>query len=100
MDPMTGIFHDPEESGDEVAAMPYDPTPTNDPHSAITRVRDENEQRLLAIEGVKGIGVGRDRIGGDALIVYALDASVKACVPSEIEGYPVEVIVTGEIDAL
>lgn len=97
---MSGMFHPPEESEAEVAATPYNPAPAEGSHSAIALVRDRTEQRLLAIEGVKGVGIGLDRIGSDALIVYALDASVRARVPAEIEGYPIEITVTGEIDAL
>ena len=53
----------------------------------------------MAIEGVRGVAVGRTPIGDDALVVYVLDESARSRVPSELEGYPVEVSVTGEIDA-
>jgi hypothetical protein len=94
------MFDPPEGPEPELAAMPYNPAPAQGPRSAISLVRDRNEQQLLAIEGVKGVGIGRDRIGDDAFVVYALDASVRARVPTEIEGYPVEITITGEIDAL
>jgi hypothetical protein len=66
---------------------------------AIARARDRHERSLMAIEGVLGVALGMTRIGDDALIVYARDESVRRRVPSEVDGFPVEVQVTGEIDA-
>ena len=53
----------------------------------------------MAINGVEGVAIGRDRIGNDALVVYLRDSSVSAQLPSEVEGYPVETVITGSIDA-
>ena len=65
----------------------------------IERVQSRHERSLMAIEGVRGVGVGRTAIGDEALVVYVVDESARGRVPSELEGYPVEVSVTGEIDA-
>lgn len=85
----------------EEAAMLYDPgmqEPDSGP-AAIEAVRQRNEQALLSIDGVMGVGVGRTPIGEDAIVVYLRDASVEGRAPSQVEGYPVETIITGEIDA-
>lgn len=85
----------------EEAAMPYSPdddAPAG-ASSAVERVRQSHEQRLMSISGVEGVGVGRSKIGGDAIIVYLRDEGAKKLVPSSIGGYPVETIVTGIIDA-
>jgi hypothetical protein len=54
----------------------------------------------MAIDGVEGVGVGRNGIGDDAIIVYLRSDDVKARIPRSIDGYPVETKVTGIIDAL
>jgi len=85
----------------EEAAMVYDPgmrEPDVSP-AAVEVARQRNEQALLSIDGVMGVAVGRTPIGEDAIVLYLRDASVKARVPTHVEGYPVETIVTGEIDA-
>jgi hypothetical protein len=85
----------------EEAAMPY--TSENAGgyagSSQVEMVRERNERVLMAIDGVVGIVVGRTPIGDDAIILYLRDASVKQRVPPQVEGYPIETIVTGEIDA-
>jgi hypothetical protein len=85
----------------EEAAMPYDPTraAAESGAPAIAGAIERHAARLMAIDGVMGVAVGRTRIGDDAILVYLRDASVKRRVPAEIEGHPVETAVTGEIDA-
>ena len=46
-----------------------------------------------------GVAVGRTQTGEDALVVYMRDPSVRNRLPSEVEGHPVETVVTGVIDA-
>ena len=81
--------------------MPYDPGQAGGGtgQSQVESVLARNERALMAIDGVVGIGIGRTRIGDDAIVLYLRDASVKQRVPTQIEGYPVETTVTGEIDA-
>ena len=81
----------------EDAAMPY--SPESEASSPVEQVRQSHEQELRAINGVEGVGVGSDSIGNDAIIVYIRTEDVKTRVPSSIDGYPVETIVTGIIDA-
>jgi hypothetical protein len=81
----------------EDAAMPY--SPESEASSAVEQVRQSHEQELMAIKGVEGVGIGNDSIGNDAIIVYVRTEDAKIRVPSSIDGYPVETIVTGIIDA-
>lgn len=85
----------------EEAAMPYDPGQASGGagQSQVESVLARNERTLMAIDGVVGVGIGRTRVGDDAIVLYLRDASVKQRVPTQVEGYPVETTVTGEIDA-
>ena len=86
----------------EDAAMPYSPeeSTTTNTSSKLENVKQDHEQELMAIDGVEGVGVGRSKIGNDAIIVYVRDEGAKQRIPRRIAGYPVETIVTGLIDAL
>ena len=53
----------------------------------------------MAIDGVEGVAIGRDRIGDAALVIYVREPSVKRQLPSQVEGHAVETVVTGPIDA-
>ncbi|AYM76431.1 hypothetical protein D9M09_12000 [Janthinobacterium agaricidamnosum] len=92
----------------EDAAMPYLPdeipgqgmgqySPAA-PQGRLEAARRRNERALMAIDGVEGVSVGHTAVGKDALVVYLRDSSVKRRVPSQVEGYPVETSVTGQID--
>lgn len=85
----------------EEAAMPYEPAQASGGagQSQVEHVRARHERALMAIDGVVGVGIGRTRIGDYAIVLYLRDVSVKQRVPIQIEGYPVETTVTGEIDA-
>jgi hypothetical protein len=85
----------------EDAAMHYDPegAAPRGPVSRVVQIKEEHEARLLAIEGVTGVGVGQDHIGDDAIIVYLRDAASQKRIPTEIEGVSVRAEVSGEIDA-
>lgn len=83
----------------EDAAMPYSPESSTEATSVVEHVKQSHEQELLAIEGVEGVGVGRNNIGNDAIIVYVRTEDAKSRVPRSLDGYPVETEVTGAIDA-
>ncbi len=68
--------------------------------SDVQRVLRERGPTLLAIDGVEGIAAGRNAIGDDAITVFLHDASAGASIPAELDGVPVQTIVTGPIDAL
>jgi len=54
----------------------------------------------MALDGVEGVGLGRDSEGREAIVLYIRDEGVRTRVPSPVEGYPVKLVRTGEIVAL
>ena len=70
------------------------------PRRALDQLLANEEARLLAIPGVTSVGIGLGPAGGEALAVGVVDAGVAARLPTEIDGVPVVVTVTGEVDAL
>ncbi|MCS6855670.1 MAG: hypothetical protein NZ523_13095 [Elioraea sp.] len=58
------------------------------------------EAALFAVEGVRGVGEGRDALGEPAWIAYVVDRAVAARLPARLAGRAVIAEVTGEIDAL
>jgi hypothetical protein len=88
----------PDDREPETGARSY--SPNQESPSALAAVRDRNEARLLAVDGVKGVGIGRNQIGQDALVIYIVDQSVSDRLPRTIEKFPVVLQVTGEIEAL
>jgi len=83
----------------EDAAMPYSPEASSETSTPIQHAKDSHEHQLMAIDGVEGVGIGRNSIGDDAIIVYLRSEDVKKRIPREIAGHPVETKVTGIIDA-
>ncbi len=67
--------------------------------SAAGEARERHEAELMAIDGVMGVGLGRDDIGDDAVIVYVRDRGVCAQLPAEVGGVAVRCEVTGIIEA-
>jgi hypothetical protein len=63
-------------------------------------ILERHRAQLHALPGVLGVALGQTVTGDDAIVVFLSDASAAANVPSEIEGTPVETVVTGPIDAL
>ncbi len=96
----------PDDLGAETAKLSYVPnsgaSSTSDPgaSSGIVAVKERSEARLLAIDGVEGVAIGRDQIGRDAILVFVRDRSVESRLPREIEGFAVMVEVTGVIEPL
>jgi hypothetical protein len=68
--------------------------------SDVERVLRERGPALLAIDGVEGIAAGRNAIGDDAITIFLHDAGAGASIPAQLDGVPVQTIVTGPIDAL
>ncbi len=68
------------------------------PQGRLEAAKRRNERALMAIDGVEGVSLGQTAMGGEALVVYLRDSSVKRRVPSQVEGYPVETSITGQID--
>lgn len=87
----------------EEAAMPYNPEDSaagDSESSPILSAKKSCERDLMAIEGVEGVGIGKNQIGDDAILVYLRDETVKQRIPQNIEGFEVTTQVTGIIDAL
>jgi len=66
----------------------------------IEDVLDKHQDRLMAAPGVTGVGIG-ERVGRPVLVVMvkALTSELRATIPDRLEGFEVEVEVTGEISA-
>ncbi len=84
------IAYNPEEpaAGDAASSSPID------------RVKQNHELELMAIDGVEGVGIGRNQIGDDVILVYLRDEEVRERIPYNIEGFQVKTQITGIIDAL
>ena len=85
----------------EDAAMPYFPSGEGSAGAApVDAARQRHAPALLAIDGVAGVATGRTASGDDTIVVYVRDEAARRLVPSHIEGFAVEIAVTGPIDAL
>lgn len=82
-----------ERHGDEVAALPFYEEPPN-PEPATSQASS-----LMEIEGVEGIGSGKDAAGQSTVVVYVRDADVANRVPPTVDGSVVQVEITGPIRA-
>ena len=81
---------------------------------ALSRLKDEFEEKLLALKGVIGVSVGFKEKGGKKTDILSIRVLVKkkrrklwmklfspeAMVPLEIEGFPTDVVEVGEVKAL
>jgi hypothetical protein len=63
--------------------------------SDIERAKTSASERLAGIDGVLGFGVGDGTVR-----VYVQRSDVGQRLPEEVDGIPIEVVVTGTIDAL
>ncbi|HKG93529.1 MAG TPA: hypothetical protein VKA84_16595 [Gemmatimonadaceae bacterium] len=70
-----------------------------DPATGIDRVRARHESRLLSMDGVVGVGLGRTSAGADVILVYVRDRAACDTLPGSLDGVPIEGIVTGTIRA-
>lgn len=67
----------------------------------IEQVKEKHENRLLNISGVQGVGIGEE--SGKSVIMIYVDKKTKSLIgkiPTQIEGYPVKIEVSGEFHAL
>jgi len=71
------------------------------PDLSIAEVFDANQESIMALPGVAGVGIG-EHGGQPCLRVMVLTATpaVRAGIPAELGGYPVIVDETGPISAL
>lgn len=72
------------------------------PQRSIAEVKAAHEDQLMAIDGVQGVGIGQ-RVDGDGLAIKVyVDNETKALqekLPTQLEGHPVEIEVSGEFNA-
>jgi hypothetical protein len=68
----------------------------------VNAVMEAHTARLMAIPGVTGVAVGLTHRKTPCILVLVTRSTseTKKRIPKEIEGYPVEVMVTGEIRGL
>lgn len=69
------------------------------PRRPVEQVVARESARLLAIPGVTSVGIGHGPAGGEAISIGVVDAGVAVNLPYEIDGVPVVVTVTGEVEA-
>ena len=87
-------------------AMSPEPTAhgsTPPPRRDINAVLADNDQRLLALDGVAGVYVGLLKDGRTPCLRVMLKTdspAVRKAIPTSIEGYPVVCELTGEIHPL
>ena len=96
----TKAMQDPTDPGaedDEPFEVEY--RPEADDGDGVVAAKSGHEAALLAIPGVQGVGTTRTAIGDDAIAVYVKEQAVAARLPSSLDGYAVEAIVVGEVDA-
>ena len=79
---------------------PADPTPAPSDAQPIDQLLAAHTDEMLAIPGIVGLGIG-ECAGAPCIRVFAETeaASLDEQIPSELDGYPVEVDVTGPIVA-
>jgi hypothetical protein len=72
------------------------------PDKDIMAVVDEHAPRLIQIEGVSGVAVGRLPRGRPCVRIYVVELTdeLRAQLPDELEGYPVDIEVSGEFRPL
>lgn len=68
----------------------------------IQDVKRRHARDLMALSGVLAVGIGRTPEGRDAIIVSVRrgDRETASRVPSQLEGHPVVIELTGEIRGL
>lgn len=72
------------------------------PSAEVIRVMNRYADSLMAISGVTGVSVGADEDGLPLIMILIREesAELRALLPDSLEGYPVQVNVSGEIRPL
>lgn len=66
--------------------------PEHDPLAELRLAKTHAKARLLAVAGVRGVGIGDGTIR-----VYIRDASVAKELPADVDGVPIEPVTVGEV---
>ena len=88
-------FDGPNVQGGVVEYQPAEPAPTTETAAVLRR----HESRLLALPGVKGVGLGSGPTGDDCIEVFLAHNSDAKSLPRELDGVCVTTTVVGEVDA-
>lgn len=64
------------------------------------RVLEQERDRLMRLQGVTMVGETRDALGRSAIMIGVRSAADQRAIPEAIDGIPVVIVVTGEVDAL
>jgi len=70
---------------------------------SIEQVQERHQEELMALDGVVGVGSGlEERSGRTVLKVYVAQKTpaLQDRIPSQLDGYPVQIEVTGEFNTL
>ena len=69
------------------------------PKRSLEQVQESHTKDLMAIPGVVGTAIGQAENGSPAILVFVEEKTdeITRKVPTELEGYPVRIQVTGEI---
>ena len=101
---MSGVnkpFQDPEvldNPDDEDFEVVYQPEVDNE--HGIVAVKNKHEREIMAIPGVQGVGVTKTELGDDAIAIYVKEKALIGTLPKALDGYEVDTIFVGDIDAL
>jgi hypothetical protein len=73
-----------------------------EPRRSLTEVHEAHSKALMAIPGVVGTAEGQLDSGAPCLQVLVVErtAEIERRVPKSLEGWPVVIVVTGEIRAM
>jgi hypothetical protein len=69
---------------------------------SIRDVKAKHERRILQLPDVVSVGIGRDDNGSPAIMVGLVrpNPETESQLPDQLEGYPVDVRIVGQIKAL
>jgi len=78
-------------------------TPSGEtPPAEIVDVMEKHQEELMSMPGVLGVGIGRSEATGEFVIlvmVKEMPPALQEVLPKELDGFKVESVVTGEIEA-
>ncbi len=71
-------------------------------YQKINRIKQNVEKDFLKIPGVVAVGIGKTSKGQSGIIVSVTELSleIQTSIPTQIEGIPIEIKVTGPFEAL
>ena len=84
-----------------LAACSQEPEKEKTMAGAIQDVKAKYEKQIIETPGVVSMGIGKDAKGQTAIIIGIEQDSdkIRAALPKELDGYPVEVQTTGPVRA-